>query len=78
MSATAPQRFSSRQGRTTFVTSEPTASAAVTTLTGGPVLCATRTASATATACGLRYSDMHTVGTPSVNSSTSRLVNPAR
>ena len=43
-----------------------------------PVATATRTASVTAIACGLRYRDMHTVATPSVNSSTSRPVSPAR
>ena len=49
----------------------------VVTFTGRPVRRATRTASATASECGLRYSDMATVGTPSVKSSTRRPMMPA-
>ena len=76
--AAAPKRFSATHDRTTLVTSEPTASAMVCTFTGRPVPSAARTASMTASVCGLRYSDMQIVGTPSVNSSTSRPVSPAR
>ena len=75
--AAAPNWSFSTQARTTLVTSEPTASATVTTLTGRPVLRATRTASAIASECGDKYNDMATVGTPSVKSSTSRPVMPA-
>ena len=52
--AAAPNRFSSTQERTTLVTSEPTASAMVTTFTGNPVASAARTASVMAIVCGLR------------------------
>ena len=70
---------SSTHERTTLVTSEPTASAMVRHLHRQPgrALPPAR-ASVTAMVCGLRYSDMQTVGTPSVNSSTSRPVMPAR
>ncbi len=54
MCAAAPNRPSSTHERTTFVTSDPTASAIVVTFTGRPVLHAARTASVTATVCGLR------------------------
>ena len=52
--AAAPNCCFSTQVRTTFVTSEPTASAIVVTSTGRPVSRATRTASLTASVCGLR------------------------
>ena len=77
MCAAAPNRPVFTHSRTTLVMSEPTASATVVTC-AGPIWRATWTASCTAIACGLRYSDIATVGTPSLNSSTSRPMSPDR